>query len=166
MKKLLATAIVATVLAMSCLSRNPTIEVYRDRFQSVTYYDIEKFSENSKTESINISRNEKRMLEDGDILVYLTDQNRLRKMLILELDRDNRGFMFFDFVTYDENGLVFIEKKYVKLQVSNIFDFDKGISPEKIEGVKLWWHNLDDVEMYLVPWNPAKLGKYPTAGLN
>ncbi|HNU24175.1 MAG TPA: hypothetical protein PKN37_07885 [Mesotoga sp.] len=166
MKKLLATAIVATVLAMSCLSRNPTIEVYRDRFQSVTYYDIEKFSENLKTESINISRNEKRMLEDGDILVYLTDQNRLRKMLILELDRDNRGFMFFDFVTYDENGLVFIEKKYVKLQVSNIFDFDKGISPEKIEGVKLWWHNLDDVEMYLVPWNPAKLGKYPTAGLN
>lgn len=166
MKKLLATAIVATVLAMSCLSRNPTIEVYRDRFQSVTYYDIEKFSEDLKTESINISRNEKRMLEDGDILVYLTDQNRLRKMLILELDRDNRGFMFFDFVTYDENGLVFIEKKYVKLQVSNIFDFDKGISPEKIEGVKLWWHNLDDVEMYLVPWNPAKLGKYPTAGLN
>ncbi len=166
MKKLLATAIVATVLAMSCLSRNPTIEVYRDRFQSVTYYDIEKFSENLKTESIDISRNEKRMLEDGDILVYLTDQNRLRKMLILELDRDNRGFMFFDFVTYDENGLVFIEKKYVKLQASNIFDFDKGISPEKIEGVKLWWHNLDDVEMYLVPWNPAKLGKYPTAGLN
>ncbi len=166
MKKLLATAIVATVLAMSCLSRNPTIEVYRDRFQSVTYYDIEKFSEDLKTESINISRNEKRMLEDGDILVYLTDQNRLRKMLILELDRDNRGFMFFDFVTYDENGLVFIEKKYVKLQASNIFDFDKGISPEKIEGVKLWWHNLDDVEMYLVPWNPAKLGKYPTAGLN
>lgn len=166
MKKLLATAIVATVLAMSCLSRNPTIEVYRDRFQSVTYYDIEKFSENSKTESINISRNEKRMLEDGDILVYLTDQNRLRKMLILELDRDNRGFMFFDFVTYDENGLVFIEKKYVKLQASYIFDFDKGISLEKIEGVKLWWHNLDDVEMYLVPWNPAKLGKYPTAGLN
>ncbi|WP_367361852.1 hypothetical protein [Mesotoga sp.] len=166
MKKLLATAIVATVLAMSCLSRNPTIEVYRDRFQSVTYYDIEKFSEDLKTESINISRNEKRMLEDGDILVYLTDQNRLRKMLILELDRDNRGFMFFDFVTYDENGLVFIEKKYVKLQASYIFDFDKGISLEKIEGVKLWWHNLDDVEMYLVPWNPAKLGKYPTAGLN
>jgi len=165
-KKLLATAIVATVLAMSCLSRNPTIEVYRDRFQSVTYYDIEKFSENLKTESINISRNEKRMLEDGDILVYLTDQNRLRKMLILELDRDNRGFMFFDFVTYDENGLVFIENKYVKLQASNILDFDKGISPEKIEGVKLWCHNLDDVEMYLVPWNPAKLGKYPTAGLN
>ena len=139
MKKLLATAIVATVLAMSCLSRNPTIEVYRDRFQSVTYYDIEKFSEDLKTESINISRNEKRMLEDGDILVYLTDQNRLRKMLILELDRDNRGFMFFDFVTYDENGLVFIEKKYVKLQASYIFDFDKGISLEKIEGVKLWW---------------------------
>ena len=106
------------------------------------------------------------MLEDGDILVYLTDQNRLRKMLILELGRDNRGFMFFDFVTYDENGLVFIEKKYVKLQASYIFDFDKGISLEKIEGVKLWWHNLDDVEMYLVPWNPAKLGKYPTAGLN
>ena len=166
MKKLLATAIVATVLAMSCLSRNPTIEVYRDRFQSVTYYDIEKFSENSKTESINISRNEKRMLEDGDILVYLTDQNRLRKMLILELDRDNRGFMFFDFVTHDKKGQILVEKKYVKLQASYIFDFDKGISLEKIEGVKLWWHNLDDVEMYLVPWNPAKLGKYPTAGLN
>jgi len=166
MKKLLATAIVATVLAMSCLSRNPTIEVYRDRFQSVTYYDIEKFSEDLKTESINISRNEKRMLEDGDILVYLTDQNRLRKMLILELDRDNRGFMFFDFVTYDEKGQILVEKKYVKLQASYIFDFDKGIIPEKTEGVELWWHNLDDVEMYLVPWNPAKLGKYPTAGLN
>lgn len=166
MKKLLATAIVATVLAMSCLSRNPTIEVYRDRFQSVTYYDIEKFSENSKTESINISRNEKRMLEDGDILVYLTDQNRLRKMLILELDRDNRGFMFFDFVTYDKKGQILVEKKYVKLQASYIFDFDKGIIPEKTEGVELWWHNLDDVEMYLLPWNPAKLGKYPTAGLN
>lgn len=166
MKRLLATAVVVTVLAMSCLSRNPTIEVYRDRFQSVTYYDIEKFSENLKTESIDISRNEKRMLEDGDILVYLTDQERLGKMLILELDKGESGFVFFDFVTYDENGLVFIEKKYVKLQVSNIFDFDKGISPEKIEGVKLWWHNLDDVEMYLVPWNPAKLGKYPTAGLN
>ncbi|MBN2253824.1 MAG: hypothetical protein JW701_09000 [Kosmotogaceae bacterium] len=166
MKKLLATAIVATVLAMSCLSRNPTIEVYRDRFQSVTYYDIEKFSENLKTESINISRNEKCMLENGDILVYLTDQERLGKMLILELDKGGNGFVFFDFVTYDENGQVFIEKKYVKLQSSYIFDFDKGISPEKIEGVELWWHNIDDIEMYLVPWTPTKLEKYPVAKMN
>jgi len=166
MKKLLATAIVATVLAMSCLSRNPTIEVYRDRFHLVTYYDIEKFSENLKTESINISRNEKRMLKDGDILVYLTDQERLGKMLILELDKGESGFVFFDFVTYDENGQVFIEKKYVKLQSSYIFDFDKGIIPEKIEGVELWWHNIDDIEMYLVPWTPTKLGKYPVAKMN
>ncbi|WP_367357726.1 hypothetical protein [Mesotoga sp.] len=166
LKRSLATAILITVLAISCLSRNPTVETYRNLFHSVTYLDIENFSVNLTTDKINISRNEKRMLLDGDILIYLTDEGRLGKMLILQLDRDQDGFMYFDFVTYDREGKISIEKQYVKLQASFIYDFDKGMIPEKIEGVKIWWHSLDDLEMYLVPWTPTKLGKYPVAKMN
>lgn len=166
MKRSLATAILITVLAISCLSRNPTVETYRNLFHSVIYLDIENFSKNLTTDKINISRNEKRMLIDGDILIYLTDESRLGKMLILQLDRDEDGFMYFDFVTYNREGKISIEKRNVKLQASFIYDFDKGIIPEKIEGVDLWWHNIDDLEMYLVPWTPTKLGKYPVAKMN
>lgn len=166
MKRSLATAILITVLAISCLSRNPTVETYRNLFHSVTYLDIENFSVNLTTDKINISRNEKRMLLDGDILVYLTDEGRLGKMLILQLDREEDGFMYFDFVTYDFENKISIEKRNVKLQASFIYDFDKGMIPEKIEGVKIWWHSLDDLEMYLVPWTPTKLGKYPVAKMN
>ncbi|NLT46319.1 MAG: hypothetical protein GXX80_12535 [Thermotogaceae bacterium] len=166
MKRSLATAILITVLAISCLSRNPTVETYRNLFHSVIYLDIENFSKNLTTDKINISRNEKRMLIDGDILIYLTDESRLGKMLILQLDRDEDGFVYFDFVTYDREGKISIEKRNVKLQASFIYDFDKGIIPEKIEGVDLWWHNIDDLEMYLVPWTPTKLGKYPVAKMN
>ena len=166
MKRSLATAILITVLAISCLSRNPTVETYRNLFHSVIYLDIENFSKNLTTDKINISRNEKRMLIDGDILIYLTDESRLGKMLILQLDRDEDGFVYFDFVTYNREGKISIEKRNVKLQASFIYDFDKGIIPEKIEGVDLWWHNIDDLEMYLVPWTPTKLGKYPVAKMN
>ena len=166
MKRSLATAILITVLAISCLSRNPTVETYRNLSHSVIYLDIENFSKNLTTDKINISRNEKRMLIDGDILIYLTDESRLGKMLILQLDRDEDGFVYFDFVTYDREGKISIEKRNVKLQASFIYDFDKGIIPEKIEGVDLWWHNIDDLEMYLVPWTPTKLGKYPVAKMN
>lgn len=106
MKRSLATAILITVLAISCLSRNPTVETYRNLFHSVIYLDIENFSKNLTTDKINISRNEKRMLIDGDILIYLTDESRLGKMLILQLDRDEDGFMYFDFVTYDREGKI------------------------------------------------------------
>jgi hypothetical protein len=166
MKKSLATAIVITVIAISCISRNPTVEAYRNRFYSVTFLDIESFIVNLTTEKINISRNEKRMLNDGDILIYLTDEDRLGKMLILELDKNRSGIVLFDFVTYDRDGKILIEKKEIKLQASYIFDFDKGIIPEKIEGVELWWHNMDDMEMYLVPWTPTKLGNYSLAKMN
>lgn len=166
MKKSFATAILITVIAMSCISRNPTVEAYRNSFCSVTYLDIESFSMNLTTEKINISRNEKRMLNEGDILIYLTDEDRLGKMLILELDKNRSGILLFDFVTYDKDGKILVEKKEIKLQASYIFDFDKGIIPEKIEGVELWWHNMDDMEMYLVPWTPTKLGKYPLAKMN
>ncbi len=166
MKKSFATAILITVIAISCISRNPTVEAYRNSFCSVTYLDIESFSMNLTTEKINISRNEKRMLNDGDILIYLTDEDRLGKMLILELDKNRSGILLFDFVTYDKDGKILVEKKEIKLQASYIFDFDKGIIPEKIEGVELWWHNIDDMEMYLVPWTPTKLGKYPLAKMN
>jgi len=165
-KRFLATAILITVLAISCLSRNPTVEAYRNLFHSVSYLDIENFSENPTTDKINISRNEKRMLFDGDILVYLTDEDRLGKMLILQLDREEDGYIYFDFVTYDREGKILIEKSYVKLQASFIYDFDRGIIPEKIEGVEIWWHSIDDLEMYLVPWTPTKLGKYPVAKMN
>ena len=166
MKRSLATAIVITVIAISCISRNPTVEAYRNSFYSVTFLDIESFSVNLTTDKINISRDEKRMLNDGDILIYLTDEDRLGKMLILELDNKRSGILLFDFVTYDKDGKILVEKKEIKLQASYIFDFDKGIIPEKIEGVELWWHNIDDMEMYLVPWTPTKLGKYPLAKMN
>ncbi|HOI64709.1 MAG TPA: hypothetical protein PLM80_00070 [Mesotoga sp.] len=166
MKRSLATAIVITVIAISCISRNPTVEAYRNSFYSVTFLDIESFSVNLTTDKINISRDEKRMLNDGDILIYLTDEDRLGKMLILELDNKRSGILLFDFVTYDRDGQILLEKKEVKLRASYIFDFDKGIIPEKIEGVELWWHNMDDMEMYLVPWTPTKLGKYPLAKMN
>jgi len=166
MKKSFATAILITVIAMSCISRNPTVEAYRNSFCSVTYLDIESFSMNLTTEKINISRNEKRMLNEGDILIYLTDEDRLGKMLILELDKNRSGILLFDFVTYDKDGKILVEKKEIKLQASYFFDLDKGIIPKKAEGVELWWHNIDDMEMYLVPWTPTKLGKYPLAKMN
>ncbi len=165
MKRSLATILI-TVLAISSLSRNPTIEAYRNHFYSINFMDVETLSVKLSTEKIDISRNEKRMLFDGDILVYLTDEDRLGKMLILQLDREEDGFMYFDFVTYDQEGKILIEKSYVKLQASFIYDFDRGIIPEKIEGVEIWWHNIDDLEMYLVPWTPTKLGKYPVAKMN
>ncbi|HPD39844.1 MAG TPA: hypothetical protein PK411_15970, partial [Mesotoga infera] len=109
MKRSLATAIVITVIAISCISRNPTVEAYRNSFYSVTFLDIESFSVNLTTDKINISRDEKRMLNDGDILIYLTDEDRLGKMLILELDKKRSGILLFDFVTYDKDGKILVE---------------------------------------------------------
>ena len=166
MKRSIATAILVTVLAVSCLSRNPTIEAYRKDFYSINFMDVENLSVKLTTEKIDISRNEKRMLNDGDILVYLTDEDRLGKMVILELDKNESGMLLFDFVTYDKDGKVFTEKKDVKFHSSYVFDFDKGIFPKEIEGVKLWWHSIDDIEMYLVPSAPTKLLKYPNAEMN
>ncbi len=41
-------------------------------------------------------------------------------MLILELDKNRSGILLFDFVTYDKDGKILIEKKEIKLQASYI----------------------------------------------
>ena len=110
MKRSIATAILVAVLAISCLSRNPTIEAYREHFYSINFMDVENLSVKLTTEKIDISRNEKRMLNDGDILVYLTDEDRLGKMVILELDKNESGMLLFDFVTYDKGSLLSFQK--------------------------------------------------------
>jgi len=65
MKRSIATAFLVTVLAVSCLSRNPTIEAYRKDFYSINFMDVENLSVKLTTEKIDISRNEKRMLKDA-----------------------------------------------------------------------------------------------------
>lgn len=100
------------------------------------------------------------LIDDSNVFIYKTTDDRFGKMVIMDIDDDNNKAATIKAITYNNDGTVYSQTESLLIRGTFSCDLDEMVEPTSNAEVKdFWWRKDNATDTFLEPRNNALFTK-------